>query len=89
MTLKSIDKLRKYASEVVKSPQYIGGETFDLMMFADEIEREVNERYMLIKPRTIEDVLYDLLEEWATRPTSEDVLVEKYAEELRQIGVGE
>ena len=46
MTLKSINKLRKYATDVVKSPQYIGGETFDLMAIANEIESEIAEKYM-------------------------------------------
>ena len=46
--MEAIEKLREYASKVVESPQYIEGETFDLMVFADEIEREIEERYMLL-----------------------------------------
>ena len=82
-TLESIGKLREYARKCAFLPPQ---ETATVQGIADEIEREVNELYMLIKPRTIEDVLCDLLEEWATRPTAEDVLVEKYADELRSMG---
>ena len=57
--------------------------------YGSEMAYKDGEKLHRFKPRTIEDVLDDLLEEWATRPTSEDVLVEKYADELRSMGVGE
>ena len=44
--MESIEKLRKFAEKAVYADNYIVGSTFDLNRIADEIEREIAERFM-------------------------------------------
>ena len=46
--MESIGKLREFAEKAVYADNYIVGSTYDLNRIADEIEREISERYTLL-----------------------------------------
>lgn len=62
--MESIDKLREFAEKAVYADNYIVGSTFDLNRIADEIEREIAERYMELPQGWTGEQAADVLAYW-------------------------